>query len=172
MIPVHDVFADFFRRARLSFARQFAYTSEYPHIHRSGEIDFQFGIGKYHGSNVATVHDNATFFAHFLLHSHQFFADAADSGDFAHHIRHAERTDFLLDVDAIEEKVAVARFWIQPEIDVDFVERSLQNGIFGFDFDVVFKEIQGYSAVHRTGIDKQISEAGCNSLGGGGLSGR
>ena len=110
IIPLLHILQDFVETGFLSFGFQFIVSALCTDFGRGSYEYLKFGIRKYGSADVATVHDNAFGFAHFLLLGHHCFAHKVEGGNGTDAGGYFHCADFLFHIDAVQVGVGTSRF--------------------------------------------------------------
>lgn len=126
-VAVADVLFDLLQAVLLSFFQQFPVPPAGPGVHVGGQEDLDVRARKDDGPDVPPVHHHAPVFSETSLDGHELFPDLADLADGTHTIGYFDRPDLVFDVFPVQERFVFLFLRIEPEIDVDPVQRSGQR---------------------------------------------
>ena len=128
---------------------------------------------KDNGTNIASIHHDASFEAHLLLQGHQMFAHKRQGSDGAHTVGDSHLAYFLLDVFTVEKSLQTP-ILIVGKRDVHPIHQRLQaQGIdfLGLSIHQPFpKGKEGDGTIHGARIDIDIVERLGKALGHRALS--
>ena len=130
------------------------------HFGRSGDEDFEFGVGEHRRADVAAVHHDAFGFAHLLLELRHGFTHKRQGGHRTHLTAHLDGADGFLHAFLAEVGEGQVCRRVEAEIHADVGHLAVQP--FGIDAavgqeEVVALRIEGDSTVHRTTVDVDIA---------------
>ena len=111
---------------RHSLSLEFFEASLCTNLSRSSNEYLQFSIWEHHGTNVATIHNDALFVAHSLLLLNKLGTYKRQGSYRTYVLRHLKRSYFFLYNLVVKACLRLSCLWIKLERDVNFRQQALK----------------------------------------------